>query len=1259
MADKEPQEQTQPAADKIITRVIEDEMKQSYLDYAMSVIVGRALPDAKDGLKPVHRRILYAMNDMGMKHNSAYKKSARIVGEVLGKYHPHGDSAVYESMVRMAQDWSLRYLLVDGQGNFGSIDGDNPAAMRYCVTGDTLITTKKGLVPIKDISSAAEEADIDETVLSYNGKTNKATKFFNSGKHKVIALETQTGHKIIGSHNHPVLTWTLEEKPVLRWKRLDQLKEGDIIALSRDGLFPTTAPELTAQHPAQGKDKKIGLPKRMTKELAFLLGALVAEGSFHQKKIIFNNKDAEYYDEVKRSALKTFKGVELYERDIKGGCKELEIYHQQAVKLLHNIGFEQARSERKRVPQAILRSPRDIQATFLKALFEGDGSVRLNKDKRHGSTVLELCYHSKSKQLIHELKIMLLNFGISTGKPYEDKRNGCHKLQINGHDNQRQFETAIGFFSKRKNEKLSAIKEHNETRMSKTDLIPYLSTYLRDKYPNSILKKYNVDRYNTLRNNLKRIIGLLQKEDQLLVSMLLQRHYLFSPVASITRNRKEETVYSVKVQSGCHSFVANGFINHNTEARMRRLAEELLSDIEKDTVEMVDNFDGSLKEPKVLPTKIPNLLINGSSGIAVGMATNMPPHNLAEVGQALITLIDNPEAELQELMTYVKGPDFPTGGIIQGNAGIINAYKYGKGRVKVRAVIEEEETKRGRNLIITEIPYMVNKSMLIQQMADGVREKRIEGVRDIRDESDRKGMRIVIELKNDANPDVLINQLHKHTRCQETFGINNLALVDNQPKILGLKELLEIFISHRKDVITRRTQYDLTKAQQKAHILEGLVKALDHIDEIIDLIKKAEDVAAAQEKLMGGYGLSEEQSKAILEMRLSRLAALEQEKIRKDLEETQKLIEELKAILADEQMVLDLIKQETKDVIVKYGDARRTQIIEGGEDDDIDIEDLIDQEDMVVTISTAGYCKRLSIDTYKAQKRGGKGIKAATTKEDDALEHLFIANTHHYLLIFTDKGRVHWLKVYKIPEASRYSKGTAIINLVQMTKEEHVSAVIPVKEFNKEEYLTFITRNGTLKKTSLDAYSRPRQGGIIAINLLEGDNLVGVLKTDGKDQLLIATAKGMAVKFHEQDVRSMGRASTGVRGISLGSQDKVIGMVKAPDNGILATITENGYGKKTRIDDYRLISRGGKGVRNIICSPRNGDVVSVKRVEDNDDLLFITGKGIVIRTPSKDISVIGRNTQGLRLMRLSEGDHVATAAKIVQEENGEVQETEE
>jgi DNA gyrase subunit A len=651
--------------ERIIPQVIEDEMKRSYLDYAMSVIVGRALPDVRDGLKPVHRRILFAMNELGMRSSAPFKKCARIVGEVLGKYHPHGDSAVYDSLVRMAQDFSLRYQLINGQGNFGSVDGDSAAAMRY------------------------------------------------------------------------------------------------------------------------------------------------------------------------------------------------------------------------------------------------------------------------------------------------------------------------------------------------------------------------------------------------------------------------------------------------TEAKLQKISDELLQDIDKETVDFVENFDGSLEEPQVLPAKLPNLLVNGSTGIAVGMATNIPPHNLREVCHALIALINNPEMEPAQLLEYIPGPDFPTGGIIAGKAGITQAYGSGRGKLRVKSVFSVEEKGNKKSLIVTEIPYMVNKAQMIEQIADCVRDKKIEGISDLRDESDRKGMRIVIELKKDANPEIVENQLNAHTRLQVTFGINMVALVDGKPKTLTLKEVLDEYLLHRRSVVRRRTEYDLRKAKERAHILEGLTVALDHIDEIVALIRGAADVNTAREGLMNGYGLTEIQANAILEMKLQKLAALEQEKIRNELEELKVKIGELEEILADEEKILLIIKNELEELSEKYGDERKTELREV-EDEELDLEDLIEAEDQVVMISHAGYAKRMSLQLYKEQRRGGMGVRGATTKEDDFIEHLFIANTHAYLLIFTDKGKVYWKKVYYLPEGSRQSKGKAIINLVQLEKGERVNAVIPINEFKKDEFLLFATKNGTVKKTSLIDYSRPRQGGIKAINLVEGDEPRHCVENDRK-----------------------------------------------------------------------------------------------------------------------------------------------------------------
>lgn len=804
---------------KIINQPIEDEMKKSYLDYAMSVIVGRALPDVRDGLKPVHRRILFAMNELGNTHNKPFKKCARIVGEVLGKYHPHGDAAVYDSLVRMAQDFSLRYTLIQGQGNFGSIDGDNAAAMRY------------------------------------------------------------------------------------------------------------------------------------------------------------------------------------------------------------------------------------------------------------------------------------------------------------------------------------------------------------------------------------------------------------------------------------------------TEARLSKISDELLQDIDKETVEFIPNFDGTLKEPVVLPSKFPNLLVNGSSGIAVGMATNIPPHNLKESCEAVKALINNPDISVEEIFEILKGPDFPTGAEILGKKGILEAYKNGKGIIKIRSVIDVEKNKDKTRLIVKEIPYQINKSSLVENIAELVRDKKINDISDLRDESDKEGIRIVIELKKDTNPEIVKNLLYTHSRLQDTFGINFVALVNNEPKLLNIKEYLNSYLNHRLIIVRKRTEYDLKKAEERAHILEGLKIALENIDDVVFKIKNSKSAEEAKNVLIKKYSLTEIQANAILDMKLQKLAALEQEKIKNEYEELNIKIKEYKNILSSEEKILGIIKNEMDEIIEKYSknDSRRTKIVEIDDDEDFDIEDLIPNEPVVITITNSGYIKRMPIEYYKTQNRGGKGIIASDLKDGDFIEQVFVAETHSYLLIITNKGVLHWLKVYKIPDASRHSLGKAIVNLLELEADEKVNAIIPIKDFDDKHYLIMITKKGIIKKTNLIEFSNPRKGGIIAINMdaEKGDKLIGAKLTDGTKNILIATKNGQAALFDEQDVRPTGRQSQGVRGIKLENDDEVIGMIIAENDKQVLTLTENGYGKRTPISEYRLISRGGKGVRNIICSERNGKVVSILSVKDDDEVLFISKKGLIIRTECSQISSVGRNTQGVRLMKLISGDKAVSMTKIM------------
>jgi len=806
--------------ERILPRLIEDEMRESFIDYSMSVIVQRALPDVRDGLKPVHRRILYAMNELGLLPNRAYKKSATVVGDVLGKYHPHGDVAVYDSLVRMVQDFSLRYPLVDGQGNFGSVDGDPAAAYRY------------------------------------------------------------------------------------------------------------------------------------------------------------------------------------------------------------------------------------------------------------------------------------------------------------------------------------------------------------------------------------------------------------------------------------------------TEARLTRIALAMLEDIDKNTVDFVPNYDDRLKEPTVLPSRLPNLLVNGSAGIAVGMATNIPPHNLREVVAAATHLVDHPDATVAELRKHVAGPDFPTGGIVYGREGIADCYEQGRGRIIVRALaqVEEKESSGRSQIVVTEIPYMVNKARLLEQISESVREKRIEGISDLRDESDRDGMRVVMELKRDAVPMVVLNNLFKHTQMQTTFGAIMLALVDGVPKVMNLKELLQHFVEHRHDVITRRTQFDLEKAEERQHILEGLKIAVENIDAVIKIIRGSATTEEADEKLRARFKLSERQSKAILDMRLAKLTGLEIEKLEAELKEVRALVTELKGILASRPKRLGILKAELETLAKDFGDERRTEIV--ADQGTFSVEDLVAEEDMVITISHSGYIKRIPVSTYRRQRRGGRGLNGMGTKEDDWVEHLFIASTHDYVMFFTANGQVYWLKVWDIPQGGRAARGKPVVNCIAIKPDERIAALVPVREFSEDKFLMFATRGGTVKKTVLSAYGNVRSTGINAINIEPGDELIDVQITDGTNDVVLATRHGMSIRFQEKDAREMGRATTGVRGIELEDGDAVIGMVVVRREATLLVVAEHGLGKRSELADYRVQHRGGKGIITLKHNERTGDVVALKEVIPDDELMVITRHGVIIRLPVNDIRVIGRNTQGVRVINLDEGDVVVDVARVVKEEEG-------
>jgi len=1232
---------------------IVEEMSRSYLDYAMSVIVSRALPDVRDGFKPVHRKILYAMWDIGLRAGGKFRKSATVVGEVLGKYHPHGDSAAYESMVRMAQNFSMRYPLVKGQGNFGSMDGDSAAAMRYCLSGDSLILTDQGLLPIEKISPGKKDK-INLKILNYRGQIKKADKFFNSGKHSIIKITSQEGYSLRGSRNHPVLVWQLNEfsAPTVKWKLLQDITADDYVIINRKApLFSRKNADLSEYFPLiNNKYRDIGLPTTMNKDLAFLLGALVSEGGFHQNHILFNNKDLNFYNQVKKIIIEQFSGIKIYERDIKGGCRELNIYQQKVVEFLKNIGLTAVKSAGKEIPFSILQSKKEIIKSFLAALFEGDGSVVAHQDKRHRGRSVELNYNSLSEKLISQLKIALLNFSVITNAPYQDKRNGCFKLAISGVENISKFRKEIGFFSKRKNEILAGIEKLNSSRLSKNDYIPYLNDYLRQNYNQSFIKRNNFDRYNSLQKNYSSLMKILDKSDQKMIDWLLKNNFFFNKIKNVEELAEKETVYSVRVASTCHSFVANGFINHNTEAKLSAISEEMLFDIDKNTVDFVPTYDGSHLEPSVLPAKLPNLLLNGTMGIAVGMSTEIPPHNLRELADAIAHLIENPDATVEDLCKFVKGPDFPTGGIIYNQKDIEQAYGTGKGGIVMRGVAEIVEAKGDKfQIIISEIPYQVNKATLVEKIAELVTEKKIDGIRDLRDESDReKSVRIVIDLKKDAYPKKVLNALFKMTALQSTFHVNMLALVDGiQPKVLNLKSILEEYVKHREIVVRRRTQFDLDKAKDRAHILEGLMIALENIDAIIKIIKASKDKDDAKINLIKKFKMTERQAVAILEMKLQQLANMERLRVEEELHEKMKLIGELEAILKSKTKILSIVKTELHELADKYGDERRTQVVARGVKD-FSIEDLVPNEEAIVMMTRDGYIKRMSPDTFKTQERGGKGVIGLTTKEEDMVEFMFSSMTHTDLLFFTTKGRVFQLKAYEIPVASRTAKGTPIVNFLQLLSEEKITSTLPLDKIAGAEYLFFATEQGLVKKVKLEAFATVRRSGLLAIKIKGDDKLIWAKPTSGTDDIQLITSEGQSIRFAEDDVREMGRNAAGVRGIRLKGKDLMVGM------GVISTdkervkkyqvlnIMANGFGKRTPLSLYKVQGRGGSGIRTAHVTDKTGKltnafVINAETMAERD-LIIISEKGQVIRLPFKQVNELGRDTQGVRVMRFKEPD---------------------
>ncbi|MEU7955871.1 intein-containing DNA gyrase subunit A [Micromonospora humida] len=1230
--------------DRIEPVGLEVEMQRSYLDYAMSVIVGRALPDVRDGLKPVHRKILYAMYDSGYRPDRGYVKCSRVVGDVMGQFHPHGDSAIYDALVRMAQPWALRYPLVDGNGNFGSPGNDPAAAMRYCLTADVRIRTVDGSVRIGEIvpdAAPSSETDIDLKVRDRNGDLVRASKFFHSGEHPTLRLRTREGYELTGTHNHPVLCLVdVAGVPTLLWKLLAEISPGDRVVLQR------TVPD------------EIGYPMLEHVEAAVLAGAFVSEGWVSAARAGFNNVDRDYFLRVV-AAYDLAVGGPRYvsERVIASGSTLYELDVQDLSALRASVLGEMvgARSAAKFVPEFVWQGPAAIKRAFLQSLFEGDGSSSLLP--RH---TIQVSYSTRSERLAREVQQLLLEFGvISRQARYDD---GEIKVVVTNRRDARIFAAHVGFLG-RKQAKLEAELAQvpaSSTALS-SDHVPLVGDFVREHgatrwTERDWLRRHNVDRIERWERDRDEIAARITNTEVLdVVEPLVDGRFYYAEVAEVA-DAGVQPVYSVRVDTEDHSFVSDGFVSHNTECKLDPLAMEMLRDIDEDTVDLQDNYDGRAKEPTILPSRIPNLLVNGSEGIAVGMATKIPPHNLREIGAAVQWCLENPEADeattLEALLEIVKGPDFPTHGLIVGQAAIQDAYRTGRGSIRMRAVVEVEEDKRGRPaLVVSELPYQVNPDNLAERIAELIKEGKLAGIADIRDESSgRTGMRIVLVLKRDAVAKVVLNNLYKHTQLQETFGANMLALVDGVPRTLNLAQFLRYYVEHQIEVIRRRTAFRLRKAEERAHILRGLSKALDALDEVIALIRRSPTVDDARQGLIRLLEIDEIQATAILDMQLRRLAALERQRILDDLAKLELEIADLKDILAKPERQRKIVSEELSEIVAKWGDERRTKIVPF--DGEVSMEDLIAREDVVVTITRTGYAKRTKVDLYRSQRRGGKGVSGATLRQDDIVSHFFVCSTHDWILFFTNKGRVYRAKAYELPEASRVAKGQHVANLLAFQPDEQIAQIIEIPNYQVAPYLVLATRNGLVKKTRLEEFDSNRSGGVIAINLRDEDELVGAVLAAPEEDLLLVSKKAQAIRFNASDeaLRPMGRATSGVIGMRFTDDDVLLAMEVVREGLDVLVATNGGYAKRTPIEEYPVQGRGGKGVLTAKITERRGGLVGAVVIDPDDELFAITSNGGVIRTPVKPVRrTRDRNTMGVKLMDLPDGVTIVAIARNADE----------
>ena len=1222
------------------------EMQRSYLDYAMSVIVQRALPDVRDGLKPVHRRVLYAMFDGGYRPDRGFSKCSRVVGDVMGQYHPHGDTAIYDTLVRLGQPWSLRYPLVQSQGNFGSPGDDRQAAMRYCVTGDTRVRSAGGETwRIGEVApDAMPHTDTplgDVKLLGRRGEPVRASMLFHSGEHPTLKLTTREGYSVTGTHNHPVLCLTaVAGVPMLLWKLLDEIGPGDRIVLYRG-----------AQTDEQTLDDH-------ESAAAVLLGAFVSEGWVSAGRAGFNNEDETFFRQVVDAYdLVVGGGRYVYDRVIASGRRLFELDVQNMTRLMSSplAALAGSRSAAKDVPRAVWHSGPEFKRRFLQALFEGDGSSSLLP--RH---TIQISYSTRSSQLAADVQELLLEFGVVSRQCLH--ASGEYKVYIGNRRDARLFASRVGFLGRKQEKLVRDLSTLPETSSSlSSDHIPFVADYLRAAGPQTgasatWLRYHNIDRVERWERDRDVIwahVGSDEAHD--VVEPLVQGDYYYAEVASVA-DAGTAPVWSFRVDTDDHAFLTNGIVSHNTECRLAPLAMEMTRDIDQETVDFAPNYDGRQLEPSVLPARFPNLLVNGSGGIAVGMATNIPPHNLREVAEGVQWHLYHPEASheelLEALMARIKGPDFPTKGLIVGTQGIQDAYRTGRGSVTMRAVVEVEEDSRGRTtLVITELPYQVNPDALARKIAELADSGKVQGIADLRDDSSaRTGMRLVVVLKRDAVASVVRNNLYKHTQLQDTFGCNMLALVDGVPRTLSLDAFVRHWVTHQVEVVVRRTTFRLRKAEERAHILRGLLKALDRIEEVIALIRASASAEDARDGLISLLEIDEIQAVEILNMQLRRLAALERQELLDRYEELMRAIEEYNAILASPQRQRDIVSEELTEIVEKYGDERRTQLIpyEG----DMSAEDFIPEEDVVVTITRGGYAKRTKTDLYRAQRRGGKGVRGAQLRQDDLVEHFFVTTTHHWILFFTNKGRVYRAKAYQLPEAGRDARGQHVANLLAFQPDEQIAQIIDLKDYEVAPYLVLATKRGMVKKTRLTEYDSNRTGGLIAINLREdedglGDELISARLVSAEDDLLLVSRRAMSVRFTAADdaLRPMGRATSGVTGMRFKGDDELLVMEVSRPGATVFTVTDGGFAKRTAVEEYRLQGRGGYGTQAMKFSEARGSLVGALVVDDTDEVFSIKASGGVTRVSVGEVNPTGRVTMGVRFISLADDDTVVAIAR--------------